>query len=464
MSKERPNILFLMSDEQRFDHLRSVNSVLKTPHLDRLAEDGVLFSRAYTPNPSCVPARAGIFTGKYPHQCSSPTFITYLPAHEKTFMSYLQEAGYYTAVIGKQHFGGSEIEHGYDYEDIIDSHGPTPQNPEKDSYSRWLRDEGFFHRNEMVESHSEIRHYADWKVDPKYHVDHFVGDRGREWLEQGMPDDRPWFCWISFPGPHSPIDCGNFPQAKMYDPAEIDMPETDFEMLEKKPPHNSRRHGDPPPSFEPLTNEEIRMIRHAYYANVTLIDEKIGAIIEALKARGKYENTLIFFASDHGDFMGDFQLLGKGQNIMEVLMRIPFIIKPPEGGAVRKVESSLVSAIDIAATCLSVAGAELPEDMASRDLSRYWQSTEDLDDRDAIYMEASGIRCIRTRKWKYSHYFNEPYGELYDLESDPWEKENLWDCEEHVLIKHDLQTQLLNKLIELSPRSHIPWNKGAPPL
>ena len=250
----------------------------------------------------------------------------------------------------------------------------------------------------------------------------------------------------------------------MYDPAEIDMPETDFEMLEKKPPHNSRRHGDPPPSFEPLTNEEIRMIRHAYYANVTLIDEKIGAIIEALKARGKYENTLIFFASDHGDFMGDFQLLGKGQNIMEVLMRIPFIIKPPEGGAVRKVESSLVSAIDIAATCLSVAGAELPGDMASRDLSRYWQSTEDLDDRDAIYMEASGIRCIRTRKWKYSHYINEPYGELYELESDPWEKENLWDCEEHVLIKHDLQTQLLNKLIELSPRSHIPWIKGAPPL
>ena len=122
MSKERPNILFLMSGEQRFDHLCSVNSVLKTPHLDRLAEDGVLFSRAYTPNPSCVPARAGIFTGKYPHQCSSPTFITYLPAHEKTFMSYLQEAGYYTAVIGKQHFGGSEIEHGYDYEAVSYTH------------------------------------------------------------------------------------------------------------------------------------------------------------------------------------------------------------------------------------------------------------------------------------------------------------------------------------------------------
>ena len=162
--------------------------------------------------------------------------------------------------------------------------------------------------------------------------------------------------------------------------------------------------------------------------------------------------------------MGDFQLMAKGQNMMEVLMRIPFIIKPPEGGVTEKVESSFVSAIDIAATCLSVAEAEIPEEMASRDLSRYWQSTEDLDDRDAIYMEASGIRCIRTRRWKYSHYFNQPYGELYDLKNDPWEKENLWDREEHASVKTDLQTQLLNKLIELSPRSYTPWNRGAPSL
>ena len=118
-----------MTDEQRFDHLGGVNPSVKTPHMDALAQDGVLFSRAYTPNPSCVPARAALFTGKYPHQCSAPTFITYLPKHEKTFMSYLQGAGYYTAVVGKQHFGGSDIEHGYDYEDIVDSHGPEEQNP-----------------------------------------------------------------------------------------------------------------------------------------------------------------------------------------------------------------------------------------------------------------------------------------------------------------------------------------------
>ena len=195
-------------------------------------------------------------------------------------MCYLQESGYYTAVIGKQHFGESKIERGYDYEDIIDSHSPAPQNPDRNSYNQWLWDSGFKHRSELIQGNPDIRRYSEWKADPKYHVDHYVGDRGREWIES-MPEERPWFCWISFPGPHGPIDCGNLPQAHLYDPADIDMPETNFEMLAQKPPHNSLRGG--PVRQQPFTNDEIRKLRHAYYANVTLIDEKIGAIVQALK-------------------------------------------------------------------------------------------------------------------------------------------------------------------------------------
>jgi uncharacterized sulfatase len=113
---------------------------------------------------------------------------------------------------------------------------------------------------------------------------------------------------------------------------------------------------------------------------------------------------------------------------------------------------------------LTAAGAEVPEHMASRDLSHYWASADDLDDKDELYMEASGIRCLRTRRWKFSHYYNQPYGELYDLENDPWEKENLWDREEQAALKCGFQRRLLNKLIELSPRSYIAWNHGAPEL
>ena len=120
-----------------------------------------------------------------------PTFITYLPAHEKTFMSYLQEAGYYTAVIGKQHFGESKIERGYNYEDIIDSHSPAPQNPDRNSYNQWLWDSGFKHRSELIQGNPDIRRYSEWKADQKYHVDHYVGDRGREWIESGIPEESP---------------------------------------------------------------------------------------------------------------------------------------------------------------------------------------------------------------------------------------------------------------------------------
>ena len=102
--------------------------------------------------------------------------------------------------------------------------------------------------------------------------------------------------------------------------------------------------------------------------------------------------------------------------------------------------------------------------MASRDLSHYWSHAEDLDDRDELYMEAAGIRCLRTRRWKIGHYWNKPYGELYDLKNDPWEKENLWDRQELTALKSKLQKRLLDKLIELSQRSYIAWNHGAPEL
>lgn len=460
MTEQRPNIMILMTDEQRFDHLGIVNPVLHTPNLDKLADDSVFFSRAYTTNPSCVPARAAIFTGKFPHQCHAPTFITHLPEHETCFMKLLREAGYYTGYIGKLHFGTSTVDRGLEYQDIVDSHGPQPS--QANSYQRWLYDNGFRHTDEFLGWDTGLRQYAEWKVDPKFHVDHYVGDRGLEWVENQMPEDRPWFCCISFPGPHGPIDCGNFPEAGLYDPADIDMPETTFEMLGDKPPHNSLTHGEPPLPYKPFSEENIRLVRRAYYANVTLIDRKIGDILAAMQTKGVYDNTVILFVSDHGDYMGDFQLVTKGQNVPEALMRTPFMIKPASQDFQGRRESSLVSSVDIAATCLNAAGVSTPDYMASRDLSHYWNSNCDLDDRDLLYMEAGGIRCLRDRRWKFCHYQDRSYGELYDLKNDPWETCNLWDDPRYEQLKARFSGQLVDTLIKLSPRSYIPWNKGAP--
>ena len=118
----KPNIVFLMTDEQRYDCIGYENSQVITHNLCALSADCVRYRHAYTTNPSCVPARAAIFSGKYPSQCGAPAYITPLAANETTYMSILQQAGYYTAAIGKQHFAGTLAPHGYDYEDIIDSH------------------------------------------------------------------------------------------------------------------------------------------------------------------------------------------------------------------------------------------------------------------------------------------------------------------------------------------------------
>ena len=122
-----------MTDEQRFDAVGWENPSVKTPCLDALALDSMVFRRAYTTNPSCIPARAAIFTGRYPSQCGVPTYISCLPESEKTFMSILRNNGYHTSVIGKQHFSQSKIFHGYDEEETIDLHSPQFMAPNKDS-------------------------------------------------------------------------------------------------------------------------------------------------------------------------------------------------------------------------------------------------------------------------------------------------------------------------------------------
>lgn len=459
---EKPNILFLMTDEQRFDTLGAVNPVVKTPNLDALSADGVLFTRAYTSNPSCIPARAAMLTGKYPHQCGAPGYITHAFDHEKAFPVLLQNAGYHTAYIGKLHLATSGMERGLDYQDIVDSHSPQPQSPEANSYQCWLHEQGFRNGNELLRWNPKVRLSADWLADPMYHIDEYVGERGREWLANRAPGGQPWFCTVSFPGPHMPFDGGNLPEADLYAPEDVDMPETTFEMLSGKPPHNSMADSKTPEPRLSYSADQIRSLRRAYYANITQIDRKIGEITAALRARGEYDNTLVIFTTDHGEYMGEFGLVAKGQHVHEALMRIPFIVKPPAGGVPGKRESALISSVDIAATCLTAAGADVPADMPSQDLSPYWRTPEDLNDRSSVYMEAGGIRVLRDQRWKYCHYRDREHGELYDLQNDPLETTNLWDKPHMADLKAYFSRRLVDKLIALSPKADIPWNKLSP--
>lgn len=455
-----------MTDEQRFDTIGYMNPVVKTPNLDALAAESLVFHNAYTTNPSCVPARAAIFTGKVPSKCLAPTFLTHLPDDEVTFQSLLRKNGYHTAAIGKQHFGNTNIDRGYDYEEIIDSHMPVndiEKGQGKDSYQKWLFDNGFKIHTEL--SVEETRFSNKWTADPKFYVDEYIGERGKRWIAEDAPTNKPWYATISFPGPHMPFDGNGLPEADLYRDEDIDLPFTTVDDITNKPPHYQEQFNSGNPGRKPatdLTEAELRTTRRSYYANQSLIDRKIGEIISLLKEKGVYENTLIIYSTDHGDFMGDFGMMGKGQYLSEVLMRVPFLIKPPLSGGKAKTITDFSTTVDIAVTALSAAGIEIPDDMDGKDLNGYWDQNKEVDVQETAYMEAQELRSIRYKNWKIITYAGREYGELYDLERDPWEKENLWDDDNFLKVKTELQGKLITKLLSFEERSTYRWSVKSP--
>ena len=468
----RLNILFLMTDQQRFDAVGYVNPQVITPHLDRLADGSLVFTRAYAASPSCIPSRASIYTGQYPSQCGCPTYASRLPETGVTFMSRLQDAGYHTAVTGKQHFHGSKIRRGYDEEEIIDVHGlmalreklPAPAGESASalsSFEAFCVEQGIRSESDVMDR-NDLPMSGTWKAaDMRCHVDQYVGEKGREWIEHRQPTDRPWYLCVSFPGPHNPYDCDGTPYAGRYDLDRIDLPATGESDRAGKPPHFERYK----PHHLVTDPVKVRRMRRSYYANVTLIDEKIGEILTALKRSGAYDNTLILFSTDHGDFQGDFGFAAKGQYLCEALMRVPLLVKPPVADFAGRSCDELVSLVDLASTCLRAAGVPSPPEMSGGNFLAPLQENVPYPRRDHLFFEAGSLKGVRTENWKLVYYLDRPYGELYHLQVDPWEKQNLWDAPEHAAIRDELKSLLISELIRLTPGWQTPWSSESfPPI
>jgi arylsulfatase len=460
--KSRPNILFLMTDQQRFDTFSCVNSEIKTPNLDKLIEDSVFFKNAYCSNPSCVPSRAAIMTGKYPSECGCPSFITQLPKHEKTFMSRLQEAGYYTAVIGKQHFAGSPIEKGYDEENIIDCHSAFASSASAKPYHEYLQQSGIDKASLMSKG---LISGGSWKTDIKYHLDYFIGELGKKWLTDKANEEssgQPWFFTLSFPGPHHPYDCEGTSYAEQYSLDELSKPTTAYTDLDDKPPHFKNMGMYSKIYLKDYSEEVFMKTKRSYYANMSLIDEKIGEVIQTLKDNDMYDNTMIIYTSDHGDFMGDFGMVEKLQCLTDSLMRVPLFVKPPVKGFSGTIIEDPVVNIDIASTCLRTAETAVDEHLSNYPYNGYWDVSVDRKVRDHVYLEAGDIKGVVKDGIKTIHYMNRNYGELYDLNRDPVERHNLWDDPAYVSQKLEGYRNIVNNMYRAIPNSHIKWNVGTP--
>ena len=408
------NILFITSDQQRYDAL-GVNGgkVARTASLDALAREGINYRRAHVQNVVCMPSRSTMLTGQHPHTHGVFANGVPLPPDAKSVASELRRrAGYHTALIGKAHFdphldptlrffenrcaaeGLTQPWHGFEHVELA-THGPLVAH----HYATWLWD------NHPKEVHGfggvltgagggdtdapEVAHNPIARE--HYHTD-WVAERTIAWLSQ-LPQDAPWFCWMSFPDPHHPFDPPYEEVKKRIDWRDAPLPaayprrrEDARRILRGKPRHwldwyegRFRNPEGGPVLFEPasLSADQIREVNAMIHVENELIDEACGRVMAWLRERDLDDNTDIIFTSDHGELQGDFGLLFKGPYHVESLLRVPLIWRPAPAAASSSASSANVAPVaidtpvghvDLAPTLCSIAGIEPGDWMQGRAL------------------------------------------------------------------------------------------------
>lgn len=448
MPKDKPNIVFIITDQHRYDSIGCAgHPVLKTPHIDRLAQEGVRFDRAYVVNPICGPSRASILTGRYPHEHGVVTNLIDMDSHQPTFIQLLSSAGYYTAGFGSITLSPPDESLGFQYIDALQSAASG------DSYHRYIEKKGL---SELVgQPKGEELPFGVYtnSLEAEDYVDSYTGRRAAQFIDQNK--ERPFMVWVGFQGPHPPFDPPE-PYDKMYDPKDVPIPPKVAGDLEGKP---AMEYWHRFMGCEKLSDELVREIRAHYYGKISLIDDSIGRIIESLERNNLRENTLIVLTADHGELLGEHQLMYKcEQSMYEPSVRVPFILSGPapfRGGEVR---SEFVQSVDLAPTFLELCGLEIPYQMQGRSILSLLEGRSD-NWPDAAFCEGRAFETreglpedeldlpvvmIRTDRWKYIfHRQEEAFSELYDLQNDPNEHHNLIGRSEYASLIAELRERIL---------------------
>jgi arylsulfatase len=448
----QPNILFLMTDQHRADALSCVSDWLDTPNMDRIADEGVRFSQAYTNSPVCVPARVSLTTGRYPHQTgvwgNGPQK---LDSGADTWMQSVRDAGYATSVFGKTHLHAHQgdlrdrehLLHRWGVDHVDEIGGPRAMTRVSCRLTDLWAEAGVLeaYRDDL---HSRYRERS-WVVRPtplplELYADVYVGTQAREHL-RSYREQRPWMCWVSFSGPHEPWDTPA-PYAGTFDPASMPPP---LRAEEHPRRGGSRPRGGldqrPQVPFEP---GDVAALRADYAARLKLIDDQVGELLQVVEERGELDRTVIALASDHGEMNGDFGLIHK-QNFLNPAARIPFLLRVP--GARRGwVCPDPVELMDLGATLAELAGgAPVPGSQARSVAGRALGTTDD--GRQSALSELSGEVMVATEAWKLAiNRRGDPYL-LYDLAADPDERRNLAGDPDHTGRERRLQSMMLRRIV-----------------
>ena len=348
----RPNILWICTDQQRYDTIGALgNEHIHTPNIDRLVGEGTAFTHAFCQSPICTPSRASFLTGMYPssvHGCTNGNAY-WADAAPLVTKLLADAASYDCGLAGKLHLAGAHgrIEPRGDdgYRVFHWSHDSRDQWPAGHAYADWVRTQG----HTLAELREDPAH-----MPPALHQTTWCADKAIEFMREERT--TPWLMSVNMFDPHSPFDP---PQKYLdrYDPAALPDPlwsEKDLQAHEKLGPVDGAASID---------LGKAKEVMAAYYAMIELIDDNVGHMIQALEESGQRENTLVIFTSDHGELLGDHQLVGKGCRFYECLVRVPLICSWPGRVQEGRVCDALVELMDIAPTLLELAEVPAPERM-----------------------------------------------------------------------------------------------------
>ncbi|MBF0245820.1 MAG: sulfatase-like hydrolase/transferase [Planctomycetes bacterium] len=356
----QPNILLVMTDQQRWDSLGSHGfAAAHTPNLDRLAATGARFDACYINNPICTPSRASLFTGKHLPDHGVQRLYDVLPEDEVLFTRHLQELGYTTALFGKLHVSAVDYEHyqrhpndGFDiFESCMEP--SLRMDAPLQAYAQWLqKNHPEFHARMVREKRGVLHHPQE------VHMTRGAADRTIDFIEN-QPQDKPWFCHLSIFDPHNPYEDYPLEMEDLVDAKAIPDPLPPDEAVKSGPADLKREHhhsylGD----FENISLEQLRKIRYGYHASIAFADQEFGRVFDALERKGQAGNTLVIFTSDHGDMLGDHGLMVKGAFFYDACTRVPLILNMPDTVPEGIVTSALVQIHDLAATVLRAAGMD----------------------------------------------------------------------------------------------------------
>ena len=462
MTSRPPNILFLMTDQQRFDALGSVGGWVRTPTLDRIAAEGVNFTACHTTSPLCIPARFSLALGLHPHVTgiwnNGP--YTLAPA-AANWMQAVRAAGYRTSLFGKTHLHsrGTDLRaaeghmHALGLDDVDESGGPHA-NAVLTSHltARWAA-KGLLdvYRRDLEERKARGAFAAPSVLPLEEYADVYIADRAVEYL-RAYRRPEPWFCWVSFGGPHEPWDAPE-PYASLYAPD--DMPPPRPKPIEEFPRATGLADRRKQHAFAP---GQIAGLRANYAGNVTLIDDQIGRILAAVEARGELAGTAIVFTSDHGEMNGDAGMLYKG-NFLDAAVRVPLLVRPAAGfgpfPAGRR-SDRLVELPDVGATIGEFAGAMPSPASQARSLAAVIREP-DVEHRTEVVAELKGEIMLVTEGWKLVlNAEGDPY-QMFDRSSDPLETRNLAGSPAHAEDRQRLCLQLLRRLVRTQATGPGPW-------